>query len=285
MKKENYVVVNIWPAESNAAFDGHNVGHVSLQTSDAYYSLWPAMRTIVNQILDKSNQKVYVGCKPGIFEFRKREFKVDYIIDAATEGIGEQDYGYNKIESLNQLKLGQVAVVKNRRLGTFKRAFTQQDIDVAAGDELLAVNPLYAAVRVILFGLDIDKIATCFAEMHVYGWGKLGSNTLTRYFSHDRVESCASLAMQLLDAGGLYKNLSSIRSVDTSSYTRVEHVLKHVMAVKKLELQEYPETRNWQVDGVTQTSLERLASAYANVGERQHDFTFKQEDGAGCSIL
>lgn len=39
--KDDYVIINIWTSESNAAIKGANVGHVSLETRFGYISFWP----------------------------------------------------------------------------------------------------------------------------------------------------------------------------------------------------------------------------------------------------
>lgn len=285
MKKDNYVIVNIWTAETNKALGGHNVGHVSIETKDNYYSLWPALRTIRDQIIEKNNQKVAAGLKPGLFEVRKADFKTSYMHDAVTEAYSE-GRRRGPIASTQDLNFGEVAVIKNVETGKFQIAKSDADV-THASDCIYAVQPLLANVRLVLFGLNTQAINNNFREMDVRGWRMVGSNAFTRVLGAQTSESCASLAMRLLNAGGMYQLLSTIENSSaasqTSSVTKPEHLLKHVMKAKRYELQSHPDTANWKVPGVVQTALDSLERAYSDVSKTTENDLKKQE--GSCIIF
>ena len=161
MFKQNHVIINVWTSEDNKAIPGHNVGHVSLQTNEKYMSLWPGPRNKHIRSADlKSWQRSLLRAN-SYFEIRPGDFKVDYDADAVAEALSEDKV--EEIKSFADLKAGQLAYIFD---GSHLRR-AEEHKPLQKDEILLAVTPLYATVRMALYGLNRDKIHERFEELKI----------------------------------------------------------------------------------------------------------------------
>jgi hypothetical protein len=170
---------------------------------------------------------------------------------------------------------------------TFKILETQPKA-IDENEKLIAVKPCYANVRLVLYGLSIDKIAACFAEMqkNIPGWRLVGSNVFSR-LADSSAENCASLAYRLLREGGMYAGLNSALSSQTSSIVKPDDLLRHIVAAKEKEFEKYPETKEWFYEG--ESSLKSVKQAYFDIGKdanADHDKMgfIKTTENSVCTI-
>lgn len=103
---------------------------------------------------------------------------------------------------------------------------------------------------VCLYSIEFEKIEDKFREFKkkLQGWTLLGSN---RLLNSGSAESCATLALSLLRAGGLLLEDSCF-----SSSVTPDKMAEVVIAAKKQELLEHPETTNFKFD--SETDLEHM---------------------------
>ncbi len=259
--ENDYTVVNIWTSEENNAISGANVGHVSIQTRYNYISFWPGARGQRSQKNSTFFQKVD-DTRSRYFGIRSPSFKQDYEMDCFLEACSER-----QIRDINHIKQCQPSELPYL-LNTEDMSFRILDAQPKAIDEnekLIAVQPCYANVRLVLYGLSIDKISACFSEMqkNIPGWRLVGSNVFSR-LADGSAENCSSLAYRLLREGGMYAELNSGLSSQTSSVVKPDDLLRHIVAAKEKELEKYPETQVWIYPG--ESTLKVIKQAYSDVG-------------------
>lgn len=264
LDQNDYVVVNIWTSAKNKALPGANVGHISLQTRLGYISLWPNGGVTKPRYAPalfspiESKLRRYFAARPA-------DFKQDYQLDCIFEAISEE--AYREVRQGDTCQADEILCLCNEGTGKV------QVVDAIPGytydDEcVLAVKPLQANVRIILFGLNEDKLRAEFITLKnsIQGWSLAGSNVLTRLTEKSK-ENCSSLAYRCLRAGGMYTKLKSKLSSQTSSVVTPDDLIRHVVAIKEKELQKYTETATWQVPQVTETPLDEIKRAYQLVGQ------------------
>ena len=78
------------------------------------------------------------------------------------------------------------------------------------------------------------------------GWALLGKNLL---LNGGTAHSCASLAYELLKAGGIYNEITSSFSPRFSSIVSPDQLVNAVKAAKLYELEEHPETADFKFEG------------------------------------
>ena len=57
--KKRCIVVRIWTSAGNSKHPGHDVGHVSVETSESYISLWPKRAVSDEPISDAGRIGIY----------------------------------------------------------------------------------------------------------------------------------------------------------------------------------------------------------------------------------
>jgi hypothetical protein len=89
LDQKHYCVVNVWTSEKNKALQGDNVGHASIETHLAYYSLWPQRHTAEEveafQAADAKEQDRIRKENRSNFYVRPADFKADYHSDVVAE--------------------------------------------------------------------------------------------------------------------------------------------------------------------------------------------------------
>ena len=253
LDRSNHIIVNIWTSEDNKTIPGANVGHVSLQTQDTYMSLWPGKFTPKDHRLN-SLEKVYVR----YFGEREVSFKSSYLEDSYLEGLSEGDGHCRVIQNINECVNGEVACLFNEANGSITHL--NQQPDKKANQHLLAIKPIFANVRIVLYSLRKDIIENSFGTRmnNTRGWRLIGSNLISR-IADDSPESCSSLAYRLLNDGGMFNRLSGHNSSDTSSVVSPDDLVKYVAIYKEEEIKKYPETKPWfKIDCPDESSSSEL---------------------------
>ena len=76
----------------------------------------------------------------------------------------------------------------------------------------------------------------------------------------------AELISLMLREGYILNNSTLTNTSQTSSAVDPEDLLRHIVAAKDKELKENPQTADWVVEGVDETSLENIKEAYREKG-------------------
>ncbi len=262
LKNENQVIVSIWTSEENKAIKGCNVGHISIQMPTEYISLWPGPREETVSASELNKLQLAIRPITNNFEQRPPNFKAGYRDDAVAEALSEGDY--RQIAYFSDLVQGEVCVLlRQDQVSCCDNAFLKEK-----GDELFAVKPLDANVRIALYGLDIPKMLKKFDALKkdTPGWRMIGSNGLSRLVNSKSAENCASIVLRVLQAGGMYADLSSALSSQTSSVVKPDVLLKQVIAAKEKEINVCPESINWVFTG--SSNLAEIKAAYQLVNDK-----------------
>ena len=285
MENNNYVLVNIWTSAKNKAIPGANVGHVSLQTSDHYISLWPGKREVN---ISRYNLSFYEQIKRPIsnyFETRPPNFKQDYLADCICEALSEGDYRPFKIGD-NLRENEDIFIIHKETLVYRKPSKTETTCD--DNEYLLAIKLCKANIRIKLYSLDITKLHEKFREKSkLPGWSLIGSNLLTRR-SDETAENCSSLAYSLLEAAGMYDDLPRGSSLETASVTSPDVLAKHVITFKIEEQANAKFAWTKNMDDPEESNLDELIKAYKLVGQNHDDIDLKlqfQNPNNNCLIL
>jgi len=219
--KSKCVIIRVWTSEDNKQYPGHNVGHVSVETPERYMSLWPVPFT-----------------QQQINEYR---------------ALGSLEQKYKKYFM--------------ERNPDFKQ-FYQADYS-AEGDQP-------PQVVICLYSLDIYAIQNEFDRLknNTLGWRLIGSNQFvqglesvadalisnSKVFESEigrrNVDSCASLALKLLKAGGISKLVDisqySTFTSKTSSVVKPDDILEVIVPAKITEIKEItglPNKHEFQYNG------------------------------------
>jgi len=269
VQERNRVIINIWTAETNEAIRGHNVGHVSVETSDEYMSLWPGARE--HLMPSKNNLHRKIRAITNKFEVRPKHFNASYLNDALAEGMSEGRTTERQINDFSEREENEQAILFNSSNGEYE--ICEEAVALDQGDKLYAIKflPIEASVRIALYSLDLKKIHQCFDDLKnnvkgekIKGWSMIGSNGLQRILNIPSADNCASFALRLLKAGGMYADISSAVSSTTSSVVTPDAILTQVVAAKEKEWKNFPETRQWKFEG--ESSIETIKEAYALKG-------------------
>jgi hypothetical protein len=284
---DDYVVVNIWTSEKNKALSGANVGHVSLQTKYAYMSLWPGKSERKPLKTPEFFQPVERAFK-SYFGTRPSSFKPDYETDCALEGMSDKERRRN-ISDITKCKPHEKPYLLNNETGDI-RFLTEQPRGVDEKTELLlAITPHEATVRLVLYGLNADKLLKEFEELknNTKEWKLTGSSSISRSFFSETAENCASLVYRCLSAGGLYNKLISKVSSTTSSIVTPDELLRHIVAYKEKELNNYPKTKEWKLEHVDESDLKAIKQAYEDVGKEANveNDILPIKDSPGCMMM
>lgn len=271
LNPNKYVMVNVWTAEDDIYIPGHNVGHVSIQTQEAYYSLWPAPRLADERISRSSLSKVERIARDLTKHFAGRppRYIQNYSMDCLLEGASESHILPYK-ESNQIPDDGYQLIIFDTDTCLFRIAETQPpQLQLEETESLLWIKPLHANVRLAFYSLDIGKISSEFTALRnsVNGWSMAGSNLLQQTLGMETKESCASLAYRILSAGGFQSLLPALSrgsmSLETSSFVKPGQLAKRVFEAKYQE-QTKPETAvtvDWSVEN--ESNLEVLQQYYA----------------------
>lgn len=263
--KDNYLIVNIWTSEENEAVPGANVGHIALQTADTYMSLWPGKRTVRTENMNKFERffQNYFGERPA-------SFKTDYYEDAALEALSERVESRN-ITHFSNCQPDEVVYQYNSETRTFKKV-SAQPMSLDPNERLVALKPLYANIRIVLYGLRLDLIENKFKEVsdpdnneRIKTWRMIGSTLLK-----SDTESCSGLAYLLLTSGGLYdtRQVKNFSSRNYSGSLSPDDLIKPIIAYKEKELTDHSETKNWDQDICPEhSSIVELKKAFENSNE------------------
>ncbi len=251
-KKSRYVIVNIWTSAENKAIPGSNVGHVSLQTQDGYMSLWPGKFVRKERSIGQLEKYFlrYFGERPA-------EFKLNYEEDCALEALSEERA--REIKDIGECRQGEVPYLLNAENG-HATVLREQPKNIEENCFLLAVRPIIANVRIVLYLLRKDRLESKFAEMarRTNHWRLVGSNIISR-LSENSPQSCSSLAYELLGAGGLYEKLEGHGSSENSSVVTPDDLVKHVVTYKQTELRKFPKSIEWfRTDCQDESNVETL---------------------------
>jgi len=265
LKLEDYTIINIWTSADNPALQGANVGHVSLETCLGYISLWPNKNHKADRLPQFFQQperkvKLYLGERPA-------DFKKDYENDCLLEALAEKEM--RPIENINECEEGEIAVLWDSLSNNYSR-LDSQPRGIKETEKISAVRPVQANVRLVVYGLNVHELQGTFNDLKQKitrkgGWRLIGSNMLTRLTS-EGAENCASLAYRCLKAGGMYNKLAPTLSSQTSSIIKPDDLVRHIIAYKEQELQDYPDTSNWKRPNVTESSLDTLKEQYKMAG-------------------
>ncbi len=222
------VIVRVWTSRDNQAFPGDNVGHISIETSNEYMSLWPVPFTLaqINQYrasntLEQQYQKYFME--------RDSDWKGAYQEDYEAEG-----------KQVPQV----VVCLYSLNIDDIESAFGKYKDDTKAW-RLIGSNML------------VQKLETLTTE--VVQDLKLFDNKKAT----STVENCASLALKLLKAGGItnlvsFSEESSFFS-QTSSAVSPDQMLKLLIPAKLTELDKFQETQKYQFEH--DTAIDRLREA------------------------
>ena len=273
LSSEDYVIVNIWTSEDNKALPGDNVGHVSLETRLGYISFWPGgrkERNVANSLpLVGKFLKQYFGTRP-------HEFKSTYESDCLAEALCE--HHVRPIRQIIDCQPGEAPYILNEDEGTYRRV-TEPPKGLDDSESLMAIKLSQAKVRLVLYGLQVDKLKSEFEGLksNVKGWGMLGSNFITQtVLGQATTESCASLANRCLKAGGMNSKLQSKASSQTSSVVAPDILLRQVVAVKQEELKEHPYTKEFKCKSCeNENTVEEIEAAYQRIGRSANANTDK----------
>lgn len=259
--KDNFVIVNIWTSEANKAMPGANVGHVSIQTKNNYISLWPGRRIEKNKELTFL-EKYYFR----YFGERPPSFKMNYEEDCALEALSE-DRG-RIINKINECLTGEVPYVVNMSNGKADIIYEQPSA-LEKNCYIMAVRPINANVRIVVYRLRLDRIESEFNSLNPKAWRLIGSNLLTRLIDEKSPENCSSLAYRLLKAGGLYLKVDELSSSDNSSIVTPDDLVKHIILYKEKELALAPETSKlYKSVCPDESNVEELRKAYIDKKEK-----------------
>jgi hypothetical protein len=271
LDKENFVIVNIWTSEENEAIPGSNVGHVSLQTKHSYISLWPSKFERKNRKLNEI-EKLYLR----YFGERPPSFKLNYEEDCAFEALSENQA--REIRHVNDCLIGEVPYLVNSSTGT-ATVIQEQSNDLEEDTYFLALKPLSANVRIVIYGLRIDKIESEFETLKstVRGWRLIGSNFYSQNFNEKSAENCSSLAYRLLKTGGLYLKLEDRSSSENSSVVSPDDLVKHLIPYKEKELVKFPYSKKW--------FREPICSDESSIEELKKKFEDKKNENSGSSFI
>lgn len=294
--KNRYVVVNIWTSEENQAVKGVNVGHVSLTIHDrgeeTYLSFWPCGRKQYSNSFFKA-----IGAPARMlfsdFVERPASYIHDYEQDCVLEAMCEE--GAREIRHINDCKSDETAYMANGETGIFTR-LTEQPRVKKASEQMLAVKPVPANVRIVLFSLDVDLIDQEFERLKnsdaVTGWSLAGSNLFTRNLNvtGKTSENCASIVYRCLQAGRMYDYVAPKHSAPLSSAAAPDDLLRLIVAVKASEQNLYIEpSADWQIPCIAETPLHSLLDAYASVGQNANAaediFPRSKPTNVTCSLL
>ncbi len=261
INKDNYVIVNIWTSEANKAVPGANVGHVSIQIKNNYISLWPGQRINKNKeltILEKYYLR-YFGERPP-------SFKMNYEEDCALEALSE-DKG-RIINKINECSAGEVPYVVNMSNGKAD-VIHEQPSALEKNCYIMAIKPINANVRIVVYRLRLDKIESEFNSLDPKAWRLIGSNFVSRQLDNNSSENCASLAGRLLKAGGLYLKVDELSSLENSSILTPDDLVKHMILYKEKELTLAPETSKlYKSVCADESNVEELRKAYIDKKEK-----------------
>jgi hypothetical protein len=94
-----------------------------------------------------------------------------------------------------------------------------------------------------------EKFHDIKSDPKFQGWALIGKNLL---LNGGTAHSCASLAYDLLKAGGIYNEINSSFSSRFSSIVTPDQLVNATKAAKVYELEEHPETANFKFAGETE---------------------------------
>jgi len=131
------------------------------------------------------------------------------------------------------------ANTKSPAPGFFKPIDSERKIDFQAD---LAAEERPPELTFALYSLNAVTMREKFDDetSKEPGWALIGSNML---LNQNSAHSCASMAYEVLKAGGIYDLLPSKFSSNLSSAPSPDALARAVIHAKKTELQEYPETQ------------------------------------------
>lgn len=211
----NRVIVRVWTSEENKLYPGNNVGHISIETSREYMSLWPIpftkeQRTEYSQ--SKSLNQKYLK----YFMERDPKFHVSYRDDYIAEGGIEP-----------QVTICFYSLDTHKMIDKFDTLKTSTDSWRLIGSNML-----------------VEKLAESLEEIK--------SNL--KFFESTKKskykENCASLALKILIAGKIADLLDSATlssfGTKTSSAVSPDNLLDVLIPAKKRELSVYPETKEFR---------------------------------------
>ena len=151
-------------------------------------------------------------------------------------GIGENEETYVSFWPTTAGKAS-----NSRAPGLFKPIESENKVDFAADLQAEARPPEFTFK---LFSLNITAMKDCFEReiSKTEGWSLVGSNLLLNQGSG---HSCASMAYEVLKAGGIYDLLPSRLSSNLSSAPSPDALARAVIEAKKVELEKYPDTQKF----------------------------------------
>ena len=157
-------------------------------------------------------------------------------------GIGENESTYVSFWPTSEAKDSH-----NWAPGLFKPIDSENKMDYVADFQAEGRAPEFTYK---LYSLDTISMKERFNEVisKTQGWSLVGSNLLINQGSG---HSCASMAYEVLKAGGIYDLLSSRFSSNLSSAPSPDALARAVIEAKKVELVEYPETQKFDQTGCT----------------------------------
>ena len=268
--EDQYVIINIWTnSKNNIVSEDDEVNRISITTPNTHFSLWPQR--------NHPRRNGFFKDKRDLFSLMSLSapYKPDYEQDCILEGAA---YNMQRIGDKPHFKKGERSYRYNSENGFYEQ------IDSAAlssNNEYYKIKPREANHRVVLYSLDAQKIVNKFNHLKhdTEGWTLIAPNARSvietkdkfdniRYnpgwvlidtdnnsspIGEERNESCSSLIYHCLKAGGLHHITLSQRSQSAQPENWLHDI---IVAEKKRELRDYPETIDWVTEGIKATSLD-----------------------------
>ena len=170
-----------------------------------------------------------------------------------------------KIDYLSELREGEKAFIIGEEI---RICDASEPLQLKKDEELWAVKPVYAQIRVVFYSLSKPELHKKFDELKesIKGWRLIGTNLPERAFGTETTENCASLAFRLLGASGFLDLLKlgdeSTLNLETSSFVNPDDLVKYVILAKAKEYSGIDHGNREKLRRDDETPLEELVKAY-----------------------